>query len=121
MRNSNSLSKVRSFYFLDLYCIFLPYIDTPYIEISPLLLIYYSYTFGRKDKLFLPMLVEVIPAIQMEEHEKALSLLVHKLRDYPMAQEYCEQYSKGKGRVYRQTSTRHCSESTCSHKIGVCE
>ena len=51
---------------------------------------------------FLCMLVEVIPAIQMEEHEKALSLLVHKLRDYPMAQEYCEQYSKGKGRVYRQ-------------------
>jgi hypothetical protein len=39
---------------------------------------------------------------QMEEHEKALSLLVHKLRDYPMAQEYCEEYSKGKGRVYRQ-------------------
>ena len=38
----------------------------------------------------------------MEEHEKALSLLVHKLRDYPMAQEYCEEYSKGKGRVYRQ-------------------
>ena len=48
------------------------------------------------------MLVEVIPVVQMEEHEKALSLLVHKLRDYPMAQEYCEQYSKGKGRVYRQ-------------------
>ncbi|CAI8050652.1 Transforming growth factor-beta receptor-associated protein 1 [Geodia barretti] len=39
---------------------------------------------------------------RMEEHEKALSLLVHKLRDYPMAQEYCEEYSKGKGRVYRQ-------------------
>ena len=40
--------------------------------------------------------------LQMEEHEKALSLLVHKLRDYPMAQDYCEKYSVGKGRVYRQ-------------------
>ena len=39
---------------------------------------------------------------QMEEYEKALSLLVHKLRDYPMAQDYCERYSQGKGRVYRQ-------------------
>jgi tetratricopeptide (TPR) repeat protein len=40
---------------------------------------------------------------RMEEHEKALGLLVHRLRDYPMAQEYCERYSEGKGRVYRQS------------------
>ena len=39
----------------------------------------------------------------MEDHEKALTLLAHKLQDYPMAQDYCERYSEGKGRVYRQT------------------
>ena len=38
----------------------------------------------------------------MEEHEKALSLLVRGLEDHQMAQEYCERYSQKQGRVYRQ-------------------
>ena len=32
--------------------------------------------------------------VQMDEHEKALSLLAHKLKDYVQAEEYCHLYSQ---------------------------
>ena len=30
----------------------------------------------------------------MDEHEKALTLLAHKLKDYKQAEEYCRLYSQ---------------------------
>ena len=38
----------------------------------------------------------------MEEHDKALTLLAHKLQDYERAKEYCLTYSLGRNRDYRQ-------------------
>lgn len=39
---------------------------------------------------------------RMEEHDKALTLLAHKLQDYERAKEYCLTYSLGRNRDYRQ-------------------
>ena len=52
--------------------------------------------------LYTHSLKHIYTHTQMEEHEKALTLLAHKLKDHPMAQDYCERNSEGQGRVYRQ-------------------
>ncbi|XP_064384439.1 transforming growth factor-beta receptor-associated protein 1 homolog isoform X2 [Halichondria panicea] len=39
---------------------------------------------------------------RMDEHEKALTLLAHKLKDYKQAEEYCRLYSQDRSRQYRQ-------------------
>ena len=39
---------------------------------------------------------------QLEEHDKALRILVHKLRDFEAAEQYCRVNSAGKDLVTRQ-------------------
>ncbi|XP_036118450.1 transforming growth factor-beta receptor-associated protein 1 [Molossus molossus] len=39
---------------------------------------------------------------KLEEHEKALHTLVHELRDFPAAEDYCLWRSEGRGPAYRQ-------------------
>ena len=39
---------------------------------------------------------------QLEEHDKALRILVYKLRDYGAAERYCCINSKGRDRAYRR-------------------
>lgn len=39
---------------------------------------------------------------RMEEHEKALTLLAHKLKDFTQAEEYCCLYSQERSRLYKQ-------------------
>ena len=50
----------------------------------------------------------------MEEHEKALNLLTHKLRDYNAAEEYCKTHSQ----VVPQTTHLH-THTTPSHALNV--
>ncbi len=40
--------------------------------------------------------------IKMEEHEKALTLLTHKLKDFKQAEEYCCLYSQVRVFIYKQ-------------------
>lgn len=39
---------------------------------------------------------------KLEEHEKALRILVHELRDAPAAEDYCLRHSEGRGPAFRQ-------------------
>lgn len=40
--------------------------------------------------------------LQLEDHEKALKILVHKLRDYGAAENYCLVNSEGRESNYRK-------------------
>ena len=43
-----------------------------------------------------------ILCLQLEEHDKALRILVHKLQDYGAAERYCCINSRGRDRAYRR-------------------